>query len=84
MKEIPGLLPSAAEAFQEAREYARLSQAQLAERAGCARSFVSFLETGTHLPGLNAFVALAEAMELRPSELMRRIEEKMAFRQMRQ
>lgn len=79
MKEQTHLHDAVSVTLREAREYARLSQGELAERAGCARSFISFLETGSHLPGLNAFMALADALGISPSELMRRIEERMAF-----
>lgn len=74
MRNISYLLEATAQVMREGREQARLSQAELAEKVGCARSFVSFIETGTHLPGLKAFVALAEALDVQPSELMRRIE----------
>lgn len=74
MRDVSYLLEATAQIMREGREQARLSQADLAEKVGCVRSFVSFIETETHLPGLNAFVALAQAMDVSPSELMRRIE----------
>lgn len=74
MRNVSYLPEATAQIMREAREQARLSQAGLAEKVECARSFVSFIETENHLPGLNAFVALARAMGVTPSELMRRIE----------
>lgn len=77
MRKVEYLSEAVAQVLLEAREYARLSQAELAEKADCARSFISFIETQTHIPGLHAFVALAQTLEISASELMRRVERKM-------
>lgn len=77
MRKVAYLSEAVAQVLLEAREYARLSQAELAEKAECARSFISFVETQTHVPGLHAFVALAQTLEIPASELMRRVERKM-------
>lgn len=46
---------------ERARRAAKLSQRELAERAGVNQAMVSRLETGTRLPRLETLLALAEA-----------------------
>lgn len=79
MKEIPYLADAFAQVLQEAREEARVSQQELARRVDCSRSFISFLETRTHLPSLNAFLVICHALELPPADLLRRLEKRLAF-----
>lgn len=81
MNEVPYLPEAFAQILQEAREEARLSQQELARRVNCARSFISFLETRTHLPSLNAFLVICSALDLPPVELVRRLENRLAFLQ---
>ena len=81
MNEIPQLSEAFAQVLQEAREEARVSQQELARRVKCARSFISFLETRTHLPSLNAFLVLCAALELPAVEVLRRVENRLAFLQ---
>lgn len=81
MNEIPHLSEAFAQILQEAREEARVSQHELARRVNCARSFISFLETRTHLPSLNAFLVICTALNLPPAELLRRLENRLAFLQ---
>lgn len=81
MNEIPHLSEAFAQVLQEAREEARVSQHELARRVNCARSFISFLETRTHLPSLNAFLVICTALDLPPAELLRRLENRLAFLQ---
>lgn len=49
----------------------------MAKKADSARFFISFVDTQTHVPGLHAFVAFAQTLEIPPSELMRRVDRKM-------
>lgn len=79
MNEIPYLSEAFAQILQEAREEARVSQQELARRVSCARSFISFLETRTHLPSLNAFLVLCAALDLPAAEVLRRLENRLAF-----
>lgn len=79
MNEIPHLAEAFAQLLREAREEARVSQQELARRVDCARSFISFLETRTHLPSLNAFLVICEALDLPPAEALRRLENRLAF-----
>lgn len=78
MKEIPYLHSAFAQVLQEIREEARMSQAELADRIGCARSFISFLETRSRLPSLNAFLMISSALHVSPAEFLKRLERKLA------
>lgn len=48
--------------LQEARQGARLTQAELAARAGVSRALVSAVEAGRHLPRVDAAIALSRAL----------------------
>jgi transcriptional regulator with XRE-family HTH domain len=52
------------DALAQARSHARLSQLELAARAGTTQRHVSFLERGRSVPGRGLVVRLAEALEL--------------------
>ncbi len=52
------------------RSSRRWSQERLAELAGLDRSFVSELERGAASPSLQTLEKLAQALELRPSQLI--------------
>jgi transcriptional regulator with XRE-family HTH domain len=52
------------DALAQARACARLSQLELAVRAGTTQRHVSFLERGRSLPGRSLVIRLAEALEL--------------------
>ena len=51
-----------------------LTQEQLAEESGCHRAHVSFLERGLKSPTLNMLFQLASALNVSPTELVRRVE----------
>jgi len=55
------------------REAQRLTQEQLAERAGIHITTVGKLERGQQLPSLALFVLLAKALDCSPDELLRRV-----------
>ena len=78
MKEIPHLAEAFAQILQEARGQTRLSQAQLANEIGCARSFISFLETQDHLPSLNTFLVISNTLGIPSVELLTRLETRLA------
>lgn len=67
-----------AQILQETRGQACLSQTALADEIGCARSFISFLETRDHLPSLNTFLVIAHALGIPSVELLARLEAKLA------
>lgn len=64
-----------ARALEARRQAAAISQEELAHRAGLHRTYVSQLERGLKSPSLAAIEALADALGLRPHELVRAAEE---------
>jgi transcriptional regulator with XRE-family HTH domain len=54
-----------------------LSQERLADAAGLHRNFVSLMERGEQQPTLSTIFALADALDVRPSNLVGKLEEKM-------
>lgn len=52
-----------------------LSQEALADAAELDRTFISLLERGQRQPSLSTLFALSEVLAVRPSELVRRIEQ---------
>lgn len=79
MKDIPNLPMAFALLLREYREKYDLSQRKLAAHIGCSRSYIAFLEDGTHLPTINTFMLLAEAFQMTPAafqiELDKRLRE---------
>jgi transcriptional regulator with XRE-family HTH domain len=65
--------------IKKAREVLRKSQEALAFEAGIHRTYLSLLERGKKSPSLAVIVRLANALRVRPSELLRRVE--IAFEQ---
>lgn len=55
---------------RRARKRLGLSQAQVAERCGCSDSFVSEVERGRKYPSAEALERIAEALNLRPYQLL--------------
>lgn len=52
------------------REALRLSQAQVAEKAGIDTSFYGQIERGKNIPSLKTFVAIAGALGAEPADLL--------------
>lgn len=52
------------------RDAAGLSQQQLADSVGIAKSYISSLELGYRAPHLNLLVKIASALNVRPGELV--------------
>ncbi len=63
------------EELRRAREGAEMSQEQLSFRAGLSRPYVSMLERGLKSPTLDVLFRLCDALDIRASELIRRVEE---------
>ncbi len=61
--------------IQEYREKRGLSQEVVSGLADIGRTHLSAIERGVRKPTLETFFRLAEAMDIRPCELMRRIED---------
>ncbi|MFQ5880911.1 MAG: helix-turn-helix domain-containing protein [Candidatus Methylomirabilales bacterium] len=60
--------------IKKARESLQKSQETLAFDAGVHRTYVSLIERGQKSPTLAVIVRLAKALNVRPSELLRRVE----------
>lgn len=54
-----------------------LTQEKLAEMAGCDYKFYQSLEYGKHLPSLEIIFGLSAALDLKPSEFVLLLEEKL-------
>lgn len=52
------------------RDAVGLSQQELADRVGIAKSYVSSLELGYRAPNLNLLVKIARSLGVRPGELV--------------
>ncbi|MDR2892033.1 MAG: helix-turn-helix domain-containing protein [Deltaproteobacteria bacterium] len=52
------------------RDAAGLSQQELADRVGIAKSYISSLELGYRAPNINLLVKIANSLEVRPGELV--------------
>ena len=60
---------------REVRVRKRLTQAVVAERAAVNVSYLSELESGKHNPTVGLAVRLARALDLRPSQLLARLDD---------
>jgi transcriptional regulator with XRE-family HTH domain len=56
--------------LREIRERQRLSQVELARRAGVHQTYISMLELGQREPSLSTVAQLAAALEVDPLELL--------------
>jgi len=54
------------------RKALRLTQAQVAEKAGIDTSFYGQIERGANIPSLKTFAAIAGALKVNPSDLFGR------------
>ena len=63
--------------IQQEREEKGLSQEVVSGFAGIGRTHLSAIERGERRPTLDTFFKIAEALRIRPSELMERIEHEM-------
>ena len=61
--------------IQAVREEKGLSQEVVSGLAGIGRTHLSAIERGVRKPTLETFFKLAEALDMSPSELMKRIED---------
>lgn len=52
-----------------------MSQEQLAYRADVDRAFISDIERGVKLPSLTTIFKLAQILEVKPSEIVKRVEQ---------
>lgn len=61
--------------IQRCREEKRQSQELVSGLAGIGRTHLSAIERGQRRPTLDTFCRIADAMDMRPSELLRTIEQ---------
>ena len=59
--------------LREIRTEKGLSQDEVAERLDVARSYISYLESGQRYPSLEMFISVAQALGVRPGEMMDKI-----------
>ena len=64
--------------IQAAREQKKLSQEVVSGFADIGRTHLSAIERGTRKPTLETFFRLADALSIKPSELMKKIEDKIS------
>ena len=62
-------------ALRKCRKRAGISQEQLNFRTGVHRTYISEIERGVKSPTLHTVAALAKALGMKPSDLMRMAEE---------
>ena len=63
--------------IQQVREEQNKSQELISGLAGIGRTHLSAIERGQRRPSLETFFKISEAMNIKPSVLMARIEDKM-------
>lgn len=61
-------------AVQKRRQELELSQVQLAEKAALSPSYVSRIERGITTPALDTLLAIADALRIKPSSLLLKME----------
>ena len=62
------------EVLQDLRKKRGFSQEELGFEADCHRTYISLLERGLRNPTLATIFQLADALEVKPSEIIRHIE----------
>ena len=72
--ESPEFYEGLGRAIKVARTAMGLERKELAELAGVSYAYLSDIETGRGRPGSRSFLAIAEALDRSPSELMREAE----------
>ena len=63
--------------LQEIRKKRGLSQEELGFESGYHRTYISLLERGLKNPSLKAIFRLAKALKIKPSEIIKRIEDQL-------
>lgn len=77
MQDYPGLKEAIAATLRRLREAESLSKRQMAQRASLERVYLIQLERGQKRPSVNALFYLSSALGLKPSEMMRMIEDEL-------
>ena len=74
MSEKTGIERLFGQVLQETRKSCGLSQEELGFEANYHRTYISQLERGQKNPSLKAVFRLAQALGVKPSEMIRRVE----------
>lgn len=74
------LLRAFGKVIEELRLERNISQAELAERGDFQRTYISDLERGVKQPSLSTIVRLSNAFNIKPSELVRQLEDLIEIR----
>jgi len=61
--------------LRDIRNEKKISQERLALEADLDRSYVSKLETGVYQPSISTLFAIAGVLEIRPGEIVNRVDE---------
>jgi len=61
--------------LRKLREAKKLSQEKLAELCDLDRTYISLLERGLRQPTISTLFKIADALDLPPSELVKKVEE---------
>jgi len=72
MAESSNLLPDLGNALRDARTDGRLSQEELGLRTGVHRNYIGGIERGERNPSVTTIATLADALDLKLSELFAR------------
>ena len=75
MEKISHLNWALAKVVKDVREAKEMTQGKLAGFAGLSEIYLSQLERGIRGDSLNALIQIARVLAIKPSELMRRIED---------
>jgi transcriptional regulator with XRE-family HTH domain len=60
--------------IQQLRQQLKLSQEELGFRSGYHRTYISQIERGIKSPSLKTIFCLAKALEIKPSDLINRVQ----------
>lgn len=77
MRDYPGLKAAIANTLLRLREAGNLSKRQMAQKAYLERVYIIQLEKGEKKPSVNALFYLCDALGIRPSDMMKMIEDEL-------
>lgn len=80
MQDYPGLKAAIASTLQRLREERALSKRQMAQKALLERVYLIQLEKGQKRPSVNALFYICKALNIRPSEILKMIEDELNIR----
>lgn len=60
--------------LSDARNKAGLTQEQLADKADFHRTYIGFMEQGVYSPNLYTFTKIAKALNIKPSEMLKKLD----------